>query len=124
MAAQRIKDQFNGVATTTDATVTTLASFTLTANGSYHVYGTVLTRNTSTGVMGSSQILYGSFKRVAGTTTSVSLPAIVLAANEVGAWAAATPVVIDNSGDVIRIRATGIVATTIDWFADFTILMN
>jgi len=124
MAAQRIKDQFNGIATTTDATVTTLASFTLTANGSYHVYGTVLARNTSTGVIGSTLMFYGSFKRVAGTTTSVSLPAITLAANEVGAWAVVTPVVIDNSGDVIRIRVTGVAATTIDWLADFTILMN
>ncbi len=124
MAAQRIKDQFNGIATTTDATVTTLASFTLTANGTYHIFGTVVSRNTSSGVSGSTTLCFGTFKRVSATTTSVSLPAIVLAANEVGAWAVATPVAIDNSGDTIRIRVTGVAATIIDWLGDFTILMN
>lgn len=124
MAAQRIKDAFNGVATTTDATVTTLASITLSANGTYHIFGTVVSRNTSSGVSGSTLMCFGTFKRVAGTTTSVSLPAITLAANEVGSWAVATPVAIDNSGDTIRIRITGIVATTIDWIGDFTILNN
>ena len=124
MAAQRIKDSFNGVATTTDATVTTLASFALTANGTYHVTGTVVARNTSSGVSGSTALCSATFKRVSGTTTLVTLQAVVLVANEVGAWAVASPVTIDNSGDTIRIRVTGIAATTIDWLADFTILMN
>lgn len=125
MAGQNIKHSVSGLVTTTDATVTTLASFTLANNGCYSINVELIGKDTISG-KSIKGVKGTTFERISGTTTQVatSLVDIIVtlisdAVNNAGAtWT------INNSGDVIQVRVTGNVGRTIDWQCRLDIQMN
>lgn len=110
---------------TTDGTIATAWSYSLTANG---VYTMTVNMNAKDNTSGKSVrgVKTTTFERIAGTTTQVATSLIDLvttlvsdAVNNAGAtWT------IDNSGDALRIRVTGNVGRTIHWMPHIEITMN
>lgn len=121
--AQRIIQKIQSVQSTTDAaTTTTIGSFTVPSNGSYHIEARVTGRNTANGDTVSA-VVAGRFKRVSGT---LSIIGTILSISALGGDAGLTTCVvsIDTNSDDIRVRATGVIATTIEWFTDMQIWIN
>jgi hypothetical protein len=118
--AQRILIPVSGVAQTTDAaTAVTVASFDLssTAFGAAwnncvvsaraHVCG----RQSTNSAVG--QLMAG-FSRNSGTLAQIG-SAVAIGSLLADAALATVAVNIDSSGNLIRLRVNGVVATTIDW---------
>lgn len=122
---QRIFEKRQDGVETTNATIATALTYTLTANGVYSVKVEMTAKDTTSGksIRG---IKTTTFERVSGTTTQVATSLTDLlttlisdVANNAGAiWT------IDNSGDDIRVRVTGNASRTIHWYISMEITAN
>lgn len=97
---------------TTDATQTTLDSFTLGSETSSTVTWTV-TGVKSDGSQMAGYSVTACFKNDGGTLTQVGTTVVTVLGESDAAW----DCTIDNSGTTIRLRVTGKAATTIQWGA-------
>ncbi|GMU50990.1 MAG: hypothetical protein AMXMBFR33_01360 [Candidatus Xenobia bacterium] len=109
--------------TTTDATVTTLATIALTASRTYHVEARVLARRTGgtagTAEDAASYVIHGTWKTVGGVTTLVGALTADHTAEDQAGWDAT----IDSDGaGNIRVRVTGAANNNITWHA--TVLLQ
>jgi hypothetical protein len=112
---QRLSHQEQGGYETTDDTIATAWTYSVTQNGTYVVTVLMNGKDTSTGksIRGSKS---ATFERVAGTTTQVAFSDTVNNTGDV--W------IIDNSGDNIRVRVTGNLSRTIHWQYHVQVSMN
>lgn len=95
---------------TTDATVTTLDSFTLASNTTVTV-SALVTAVKSDNSQAAAYSLIAIFRNNAGTVTQVGTTSKNVIGEDNASWDAT----IDNSTTTIRIRVTGVLATTIQW---------
>jgi hypothetical protein len=110
---------------TTNGTIATAYTFTLSANGVYSIRVSMTAKDTTSG-KSIKGIKSTTFERISGTTTQVATSLIDIittlvsdAVNNAGAtWT------IDNSGDDIRVRVTGNIGRTIHWLMNIEIDMN
>jgi len=106
-------------AETTDATVTTLHTVPITADRTYFIEATVTARRTGgaagTADDGAVYILRAMVTTKSGTVTIDSVIATMVA-EDVAAYACT----LDVSTTNIRVRVTGVAATTIDWACKVT----
>ncbi len=113
--------QYRG--TTTDATVTTLATIALSASRTYHVEARVLGRRTGgtagTAEDAASYILHGTWQTVGGVTTLVGAVTVVHVGESQAGWDATLDS--DGAGN-IRVRVTGASNNNITWHA--TVLLQ
>lgn len=118
MTARREIGRSSGVAATTDATVTTVATFTIPADSvAAFIECRLVGRDSSNNPVGCT--ITGVFKRVSGTTSLVSAAGGTIGVALAGAAGLLTSLVtLDASGTDARIRVAGVVATNIDWFAE------
>jgi hypothetical protein len=122
---QRIIEQDVAGFETTNGTIASAWTKTLTANGVYTVTVEMIAKDTTSG-KSIKGIKTTTFERIAGVTTQVATSLIDLAAtlisdavNNAGAtWT------IDNSTDDIRVRVTGNIGRTIHWMSKITIVIN
>lgn len=110
--------------TTTDATVTTLATITLTASKTYLIEARVVGRRTG-GAAGTAEdgiavVVRGAYKTVAGAATALTngTPATDFESDDQAAWTAT----LDTNGTDVRVRVTGAVDNNITWHA--TVLLQ
>ena len=101
---------------TTDATVTTLESFTTASDTAYTIHATVSAVK-SDGSQVASYVMYATFQNDSGTLTQVGTTSYSHTAESDAAWDA----VLDISGTAVRVRITGVAATTIRWQNHFRI---
>ena len=96
---------------TTDATVTTLDSWTIASNSAQNISALVIGLKSDSSQAGAWSITC-AFRNNAGTVAQLgSTSATVIGTLDDAAWAATC----DNSTTTIRIRVTGKAATTIRW---------
>jgi hypothetical protein len=129
--AQRWMNWLSGVVQTTDATQTTLFSYDLSsasASGTGAAWNdcTVQVMLMVTGKSGTNHLggeLLATFKRNSGTLAIVGAAAGIGTLQADAALATAS-VSIDASGNIIRVRVTGVAATTIDWSGNLQMWFN
>lgn len=119
--AQNIYTTKRGTVITTDATTTTLDTYTVPANSIVGTEIIVVAKDGSNNA--------GVFKTVASATRSGAGASIVGSAIAVitpilSVTLATATLTIDVSGNDVRIRATGVTATTIEWMYQWSILNN
>lgn len=100
---------------TTDATVTTLHTFTIPTNTAYTVTAKVLARRTG-GTAGTAQdsasyILVATYKNVGGTATLVGAVARLYEAEDQAAW----DCVLTISGATVLVQVTGATNNNVTW---------
>jgi len=96
---------------TTDATQTTLATFSANTNDTIYSFRAEVT-GIQAGANGAGYEIKGTFKRIGGTVTQIGSTLVVYAHEDDSTWGGVT---FDISGSDIRVRVTGLAATTIDW---------
>jgi hypothetical protein len=96
--------------TTTDATVTTIATATPTNSKAETIIATVTAKDKATGNSASYRVV-ACAKRQAGTTTLTGAATPVWSIEDVAGW----DCTIDVSTPDVRVRVTGAAATNIDW---------
>lgn len=96
--------------TTTDATVTTVESFTTASDTSYTIHATITAVKSDGSQMG-SYVLYASYRNDSGTLTQVGATTVSHTAEDDATWNGT----LDVSGTTIRVRVTGVAATNIRW---------
>lgn len=103
--------------TTTNATVTTLLSYTLTASRTYVIEARVVARRTGgsagTAEDGAGYVVRGTYKTSAGSATLIGSVTAVYTAESQAAWNAT----LDTSGAAVRVRVTGAANNNISWHA-------
>lgn len=117
MAAKRITELVDAVVTTSDATVTTLLSYTTTSGECGACVVLVIGRD-GAGNRAAFERFVG-YQNVSGTLT---VGTTVSLATDQAAALVTTAITLDASGTSFRVRVTGVVATTIDWFCEVRIL--
>lgn len=110
-----VEKTFSGSVTTTDATQTTVATLSPTDNAVVMVRAVVAARQ-SGGSNGAGYELIGTFRRAGATTTQIGVTNTLIAQEDAGA--ASWDVAFTISGADIRVGATGVAATTINWKAN------
>ena len=115
----RVVDHKPAVVTTTDATTTTLLSWEIPDNSSAYVEASIVGKDSSGNT--ASRKVSACVKRVSGTASMVGTVQLIV---PLIADAALLTVVMtmDVSSPVVRVRVTGIISTTIEWFCMFEIL--
>jgi hypothetical protein len=118
-SAQRVIIQAR--VTTTDATQTTLYTFTLPASTTYLIEATVVARRTG-GSSGSAEdgagyVVRGVYKNVGGTATLIGAVSQIFVAESQGGWDATLTV----SGGSVLLRVTGAANNSIAWLAEIRI---
>jgi hypothetical protein len=114
----RIKHTTQGTVQTTDTTVTTVVSWTpgshlpVVNNCIVSVAGTIVGKSSANG--GVTISANATFSIVSGTVTLLGSQTTVLAAQGSAALTSSA-ITIDASSNIIRLRITGIAATTINW---------
>ena len=100
---------------TTDATVTTLHSFTIPASTTLMITAHVVARRTGgaagTAEDGAGYVIRGTYKNVAGTATLIGAVSADYTAESVAGYDAT----LDVSGGTARLRVTGVASTNITW---------
>ncbi len=120
--SQNTIDNVRGTIITTDDTATTLASWTVPDDSSVVVQATVVARNTSTGAI-AGFYKFAAGKNVGGNVSLVgSILDIISAIKDLSMLTASCT--LDVSGTDIRVRVTGIAATTIEWMVALTAFNN
>ena len=100
----------SATAQTTDATVTTCGTVT-PADATVVLVEAAVVGRKSDGTAGAVYRLAAGFRRAGGTVTQIGVLTVVVAIEDNVLWDA----VFDVSGTAIRVRVTGVAATTIDW---------
>lgn len=115
----RAIDSQTAVVTTTDATVTTILSWTIPDGSSAYVEATIIGRDSS----GNTTIkkIAACVKRNSGNASMVSSVQIIvpLVADVALLTVVAT---LDVSSPSVRVRVTGVIATTIEWFCELKVI--
>lgn len=100
---------------TTDATVTTLHTFTIPASTTYMITAYVVARRTGgasgTAEDGAGYVIRGTYKNVAGTATLIGSVTADYTAESVAGYDAT----LDVTGATARLRVTGVATTNITW---------
>jgi len=100
---------------TTNATVTTLHTFTIPASTTYTVTSWVVARRTGgtggTAEDGAAYTISATFKNVAGTATQIGTTTIISTAENQAAW----DCVYDVTGATARVRVTGATNNNVTW---------
>lgn len=128
---QHISTFFRGSVQTTDATATTVVSYDLSSaaaspsgvawnNCAVSARCVISGRQSSNIVAGE---IIAAFERTTGTLAAVGAAGGTGTLNKSAALDTAT-VTIDASGNLIRVRVTGVAATTIDWSAYLYLTLN
>lgn len=104
-------------ANTTDATVTTLASFQTQTNKAYQVIAKITAVNTATFAAMASYYLRGAFLNDGGVLAQEGSTQAIAAAIETTALSSASAD-LDADGTVIRVRGTGVAATNLTWLVE------
>lgn len=107
---------------TTDATVTTLLTFTIPATTTYAIRARVVARRTG-GASGTAEdgAYYersAAFKNVAGSATQIGSTASIATMEDQAGW----DVTFDVTGATARIRVTGAANNNVDWSGRFEII--
>lgn len=102
-------DEYHASVTTTDATVTTCGSVTITNSQVAHV--TVEVCGYSGATLAASYERKATFRATAGTATLIGSVTSVHTAEDAAGW----DCTLDASGATARVRVTGAAATTIRW---------
>lgn len=120
---QKTYQKIHGGVETTDATVTTLTSYTVSANSVGEVEFRLTARDNVSG-----EILQGrkvvKFKRVSGTLSIVSSVIDLITTTIDGTNMLTASWTLDVSSDDIRVRVTGVVGRTIHWQGIGEIILN
>lgn len=118
MTAKLSPHTVRGTVQTTDATVTTLVSYTM-ADNTTAIFEARVTADQNAGATSSGFIRQSVYKRTgAGIATIVGAAVLTLTAED----NAATDCIIDTDGaNTVRVRITGIAATTMDWMGRLTV---
>lgn len=95
---------------TTDATVTTLFSYTA-ANNATTVLSVLVVGTKTSAAQGAAYIRTAAFRNAAGTVAQIGSTLTPVTLEDDSAW----DCTIDNSTTTIRVRVTGKAATTIQW---------
>ena len=103
---------------TTDATVTNLDTFTLASNTGVHVSWMVMAVKSDM-TQGAGYVVTAVFRNNAGTVAQVGTTQVT-SLEDASTW----DVTADNSTTTIRLRVTGVAATTIQWTAIRTSLAS
>lgn len=112
-------DTFPAFVTTTDATVTTCGSYTMPDEASARVHAVVLGRQSASTNAAAYEIT-AAVKRETGTLSQITgSPVAEATMEDDAAWAAT----IDVLGNDVRVRVTGVAATTITWQATIEIIV-
>lgn len=104
-------DSASATVQTTDATVTTLLA-TTPDDGVAIICECRITGRKNDGTESAGYTVTGAFRRAGATTTTVGT-AVTATHEDVAGWDA----ILDSSGTDVRVRVTGVAATTIDWAA-------
>lgn len=100
---------------TTDATVTTLHTFTVPATTTYQIEVNVIARRTGgtagTAEDGAGYKIIGTYKNVAGTATIIGALSVVHSVEDQAGWDAT----LDTTGATVRVRVTGALDNSIVW---------
>lgn len=107
-------------ANTTDATVTTAATFDTRTDKAYQVVARISAVNTTTFAASAHYYLRAAFLNDGGTLAQQGATQSIAAALETAALAAADAT-LDASGTQIRARVTGIAATNLTWLVELDI---
>lgn len=123
MAGIRTTEIIIGEATTTNATETLVASFSVPQDGvTFSAWVTVIGRSvTANDVVMSQKVAAG--KRSAGVT-SLSGTIVNVTGNIADALLSTTAVTITTSGTNVQVKVIGDALTTIDWHVELKIIMN
>lgn len=120
---QRIYPKIHCGVETTDATITTAISYTVSTNGVGEFDFTMIGRDNVSG-----ELLHGrkvvKIKRVSGTLSVVSTIIDLITTTIDGINMATASWTIDISGDDIRVRVTGVVGRTIHWQGKGDLILN
>lgn len=108
-----------GSASTTDATVTTAATYT-PADGTVVTVVAVVSARLSTGASAAGYVRTATFRRAGATTSIVGAVGTPHTAEDVAGW----DCTIDASGTDVRVRVTGAAASTISWVVTATITIG
>jgi len=103
---------------TTDATVTTLASWSLLDETSYVIEATVSGKKSDTSQRAEYKIIGLFYRDGAGNATQQGATTVLSSIESDAAW----DCVFDVSSTLARIRVTGAAATTVDWDADIKVI--
>lgn len=110
-----IEDVVQARVATTDATVTTLHTFTIPASTTYAIDMHVVARRTGgasgTAEDGAYYVINAVFKNVAGVATAIGANSLQVSEESQAGWAC----VIDVTGATARARVTGAVGNNITW---------
>ncbi len=110
-----------GRVTTTDATVTTLMSYTLTAARAYLIEARVVAHRTG-GAAGAADdsaayIVWGGFKHTGGAAAIITAVVTIFADEDQAAWDAT----MDVSASTVRVRVTGATDNNVTWHCTLVI---
>ena len=111
---QKVYPIISGAVETTDATVTTLMSYTVSSNCVGEFEAKVTWRDNTSGEIGQARKV-ARFKRVAGVLSVVGSLTDIIAVTLDGTNLLTSTFTIDVSGDDVRVRVTGVAARTIHW---------
>lgn len=120
MATSRIIQSLSDIVTTTDATLTTLATITVPTGGVATI-NLLVTGKTSTPA-GAGWAMAATFKNAAGTVAQVGATLTTLSVQDAALITAAPS--LDVTGATFRVRVTGVALTTIEWYATGTVQVN
>ena len=120
MTARTI-ERLTGNVTTTDATQTTLATYTIANGSSVSAEADVIGKDGSGNTVVAKQL--AAAKQPSGTASIVG-SVVNLVTTITDAALIGASVTIDASGATVRVRVTGKLATTIEWFCDFKIIVH
>lgn len=111
------QDWFPAKVLTTDATVTTLYTFTLPTSTSYLIECYVVARRTGgsagTAEDGAGYVVRGQYKNVSGTATLIGAVSQIFVAESQAGWDATLTV----SAGTVLLRVTGAVSNNVSWAA-------
>lgn len=125
MAIAKIIDIASGTANTTDGvTVTTVCTFTVPLNSNIMLSASLVGKETTTGDIATAKVDHRA-KRAGGGASMVgsAVDQVTFAAGSDAALNASV-ITIDVSGNDVRLRVTGVAATTIDWFGTLIVHVN
>jgi len=118
MAKHNTLALFGEAVQTSDATVTSLSTFTTKPSKAYLVTAKVVALNATDLTQGAGYVRYASFRTdAAGVLTQIGATAATATIEDNAAWDAT----IDASGTDIRVRVTGAAATLVNWRGDINI---
>ena len=120
---QRNYGKIQGALETTDATVTTMSTYTVSVNSVGEIDMRLTWRDNVSGEIGHGRKV-AKFKRVSGVLSIVSTIIDLIAITIDGINLLTSTFTIDVSGDDLRVRVTGVAGRTVHWQGIGEIIIN